>query len=195
MNRSEIIKELSPEAFDKYKKLESLCEKHKLNVLFYCARRSFRDQAVCFRQSRTRKDIEDRIELLRAEGLDPVANAIEAAGPVKGVVGRHITYAVPGESWHQWGLALDGVPVYSGKLQWNRDSELWQVYGSLAEEAGFRWLGADGGMDYPHIQIMWARGKVPLDLLKDAVNRLACGSVSMRFAFNAALRAARCGRD
>ena len=56
--------------------------------------------------------------------------------------------ARPGESWHQYGLAADAVPVMEGKLAWNTHDPVtkkllpeWIAYGEVAKECGLEWAG------------------------------------------------------
>lgn len=69
--------------------------------------------------------------------------------------GPIVTNARGGESAHNFGLALDGVPTVGGKPAWDApiDGELWQKYGKCAREAGLEW-GGDWPKfkDAPHCQ-------------------------------------------
>ena len=70
--------------------------------------------------------------------------------------GRIVTYARAGSSYHNYGLALDFVPLIEGKPTWKttgRDLELWTLAGELAEEHGFEWAGRwTRFKEFPHIQ-------------------------------------------
>jgi peptidoglycan L-alanyl-D-glutamate endopeptidase CwlK len=71
--------------------------------------------------------------------------------------GSIVTYARAGQSYHNYGLALDFVPLVEGKPTWKtsgRDLELWTLAGELAEEHGFEWAGRwTRFREYPHIQV------------------------------------------
>ena len=69
--------------------------------------------------------------------------------------GKRVTNAPPGSSAHNYGLALDGVPLLNGKPQWAATSPLWQRYGELAVAAGCEWAGNwKGSMrEFPHVQM------------------------------------------
>jgi peptidoglycan L-alanyl-D-glutamate endopeptidase CwlK len=60
--------------------------------------------------------------------------------------GRIVTNAKPGESAHNWGCAIDVVPLVNGKPVWDfhPDIDPWKTVGRLGQEAGFTWLGAPG---------------------------------------------------
>lgn len=68
-----------------------------------------------------------------------------APGPI-------VTNAKPGQSMHNYGLALDFVPLVSGKAAWDRN-DLYQTVGALAIQAGFSWGGAwKRFIDKPHLE-------------------------------------------
>lgn len=62
------------------------------------------------------------------------------------------TKAGPGESYHNYGLAFDFVPMIGKTPAWDRD-DLWQTCGSVAEALGLEW-GARWPEfpDRPHLQ-------------------------------------------
>lgn len=69
-------------------------------------------------------------------------NASQAALFAQGrtAPGKIVTKARPGQSWHNYRLAFDFVPLVNGKAQWN-DIELITRCGILAEQAGLEWAG------------------------------------------------------
>lgn len=73
--------------------------------------------------------------------------------------GRIVTYARAGESYHNYGLALDFVPLIEGKPTWKTtgpDLEQWMLAGELAEEHGFEWAGRwKRFREFPHIQAVY----------------------------------------
>lgn len=54
--------------------------------------------------------------------------------------GPKVTNAKPGQSWHNWRVAFDFVPIVGGKAQWN-DSALFKRCGEIAEGVGLEWAG------------------------------------------------------
>lgn len=54
--------------------------------------------------------------------------------------GKIVTNAKPGESFHNYGLAIDFVPVVNGKPAWD-DIETISQIGEIAEDIGFEWAG------------------------------------------------------
>jgi len=54
--------------------------------------------------------------------------------------GKKVTNAKPGQSWHNWRVAFDFVPVVNGKAQWN-DLKSFEKCGLIAESLGLEWAG------------------------------------------------------
>lgn len=58
--------------------------------------------------------------------------------------GKKVTNAKPGSSAHNFGLAMDVVPMLHGKPVWEFPDPLWTKVGALGQEAGLQWYGAPG---------------------------------------------------
>lgn len=59
-------------------------------------------------------------------------------------MGRTVTNAKGGQSWHNYALAYDIALVRHGKLLWDDTPEgrrIWQRVGELGEQAGLEWAG------------------------------------------------------
>lgn len=54
--------------------------------------------------------------------------------------GKQITDAKPGQSFHNWRVAFDFVPIVNGKAQWS-DTRLFRRCGEIAESVGLEWAG------------------------------------------------------
>lgn len=65
-------------------------------------------------------------------------NALYAQG--RTTPGKKVTNAKAGQSYHNWRVAFDFVPVVGGKAIWNND-ELWTKCGEIAESVGLEWAG------------------------------------------------------
>ena len=66
--------------------------------------------------------------------------------------GKIVTNARAGESFHNWRVALDVVPLEKGQCVWNDDA-LWQRVGELGEQVGLQWGGRWTTLtDKPHFQ-------------------------------------------
>jgi peptidoglycan LD-endopeptidase CwlK len=55
--------------------------------------------------------------------------------------GKRVTNAKPGQSFHNYGLALDVVPLRFGKPVWNTSDPVWQTVAACGEGAGLEWAG------------------------------------------------------
>ena len=73
--------------------------------------------------------------------------------------GPIVTNAKPGSSAHNYGLALDVVPMVGGKPDWNFDprnvSPIWAKVGEIGQAAGLEWFGAPGSpfLEAAHFQL------------------------------------------
>lgn len=125
-----------------------------LNVMAACRARG----ADYFAISGYRDDAE-QLKLWRQGRFEP--------GPI-------VTYAMPGQSAHNFGLAVDfvrdGVLDRRG-LQPDWRPESYDVLGEEAERAGLAWGGSWRKPDRPHVQwpgYVTAKELAPLKVIKDA---------------------------
>ena len=65
-------------------------------------------------------------------------NALYAQG--RTTPGKKVTNAKAGQSFHNWRVAFDFVPIVNGKAQWN-DAALFTQCGEIAEALGLEWAG------------------------------------------------------
>jgi peptidoglycan L-alanyl-D-glutamate endopeptidase CwlK len=81
-------------------------------------------------------------------------NALYAQGRTK--AGRIVTNAKAGNSYHNWKVAFDVVPLRAGKPVWNTsgdDLKLWKQIGLIGESVGLEWAGCWVSFkEYPHFQ-------------------------------------------
>ncbi len=67
--------------------------------------------------------------------------------------GPIVTYAKAGESWHNYALALDFVPLKNGNPDWN-DREKFKIVGEIGEDLGLKWGGRfKKPVDLPHLEM------------------------------------------
>jgi peptidoglycan L-alanyl-D-glutamate endopeptidase CwlK len=68
--------------------------------------------------------------------------------------GHIVTNARAGQSAHNYGLALDIVPMVNGKPDWNGADPIWNQIGALGVAAGLTWLGSPGSSfpEKPHFE-------------------------------------------
>lgn len=142
------------------KKVRSLigaCSLRGYTMVAYCTVRTPQEQGALWRRGRSTSVIDRKVKDLRDAGCHYLANCIAEAGPQ---VGSKVTQALPGESWHQYGLAVDFYYNLNGKAVWGDDPSTpgneMVAYQVMADEAVK--LGLDpGGLwsrftDWPHVQ-------------------------------------------
>ena len=125
----------------------------ELDILIYCTLRPLDEQARLYRQSRSWGTIKEKITKYRQRGFGFLADVLERVGPQ---TGQHVTNAGPGESFHNFGLAFDAVPLSGGKPIWNYLSgkHAWEAYGGCVRQAGLEWAGDwTTFREYPHAQL------------------------------------------
>lgn len=136
------------------KEVIRICEDSGIVLLPYCVVRTCEEQARLYRKSRTTEEIRRKIQSLRDRGMPFLADILDGVGPQAGTLGRHVTNAGPGESWHQYGLAADCVPLDNGKAMWDDDRPQWVTYGAAVRTAGLRWAGDwTTSREFPHCQL------------------------------------------
>lgn len=62
----------------------------------------------------------------------------------RGRPGKRVTNAKPGQSYHNWQVAFDVVPLRNGKPVWGTtgpDKLLWEKIGAIGESVGLEWAG------------------------------------------------------
>lgn len=70
--------------------------------------------------------------------------------------GKIVTNARAGQSFHNYRVALDVVPLRNGKPVWNtanEDAVLWKKLGAIGKECGLEWAGEWRTFkEFPHFQ-------------------------------------------
>ena len=146
------LTDLTPDVQDKAEKIEMFCSVRGLDILIYCTLRTLEEQAKLYRQSRSWTIINRKIEELNRKGFDFLADILKNVGSQEG---PHVTNAGPGESWHNYAMAFDGVPIVGGKARWQYETNkhLWALYGLAIRENGMFWAGDwKNFKEFPHAQ-------------------------------------------
>ena len=152
---SDKLKELDPDFRGEVEQLLQTCQTQGIMMVPFFTLRSPAEQARLWRQSRALKQISEAIQKLRADGAPFLASVLEGVGPQNG---PHVTNALPGASWHQWGLALDCFWSVDGTAEWSATRKIdgkngYQEYANLAKaqglDAGGHWRSLK---DWPHVQ-------------------------------------------
>jgi peptidoglycan L-alanyl-D-glutamate endopeptidase CwlK len=109
--------------------------------LVYCTLRGSAEQARLWRRGRTKSIVDNEIARLRLRGNLEAVRYIVEAGPQPGSKrSERVTNAIPGSSAHNYGLAIDCVPLRAGKALWTDTGALAQM-GALGEGVGLEWSG------------------------------------------------------
>lgn len=140
------LEDLHPVMRQKAEKFLELARQKGIEVLIYCTYRSPQEQEVLYLQGRLKQfglTVEELNRLRKRLGLWALSER-EA--------NRKVTNAKPWQSFHQYGLAFDCVPLHGGKPAWN-DKGAYAVLGQIAEEVGLEWAGRwKRFKELPHFQ-------------------------------------------
>lgn len=132
------------------------CLKSGVEMRPYAALRKPQDQAKLWRQSRSIEQIEAQVKGLRAADAPYLADVLEEVGPQHG---PHVTNALPGLSWHQWGEAVDCFWALNGQAEWSTSKLVNGLngYRFYADRAKAQGLTAGGFWprlkDWAHVQL------------------------------------------
>jgi len=84
----------------------------------------------------------DDIDILVTCTLRSMAEQTALYAQGRTTPGKIVTNAKPGQSAHNFGLAIDVVPIVNGKPDWDGTHPVWHQVGALGQLRGLRWLGA-----------------------------------------------------
>lgn len=144
--------DLVPDFAAQMEAVQAACKARGVDMRpFYTARHPV-EQGGLWRQSRSGSEVRAKIASLQSAGAEFLADCISVAGSRSG---RWATNAIPGLSWHQWGLAEDDYWLVGGSAEWDADAihngvQGYAVYAEEAERLGLRSLRSIG--DSPHVQ-------------------------------------------
>lgn len=161
------LEDLIPEVQDMARDHVLRCADAGVELLIYCTLRDTHEQARLYRQSRTKEQVQAKIDQFKAKGFPALAQILKDVGPQKS--GPKVTGAGPGESFHQYSRAYDCVPVLNGKPVWSSSGEggkLWAKVGQLGKKVGLEWAGDwTSFREFPHFQ--FTGGKTLPDLMTE----------------------------
>ena len=131
MINSRKTEDLHLEVMSKAIKLEVLCLQNGIEIIITSTYRDIESQNALYAIGRTKM------------GANPTK-----AKPM----GQTVTNAKGGQSYHNFKVAFDVVPVVHGKAIWN-NNKVWQQVGKLGTELGLEWGGNFKSIkDMPHFQ-------------------------------------------
>ena len=126
-------------------KVIEICKEKDVDILITCTLRSLEEQAQLYGQSRTPDEVLSKQKRLRQKGFGFLADIFDSITIKRAnVLGKHVTFAGPGESFHNYREAFDSVPLVNGKAQWvdpDPTVDEWKVYGEAAVSVGLDWAG------------------------------------------------------
>lgn len=142
---SRSLEHLHPDFREKVLLLILKCEEKGVKIRPYCTFRGPISQAKLWRQSRSKIEIINVIEKLKREEAKTVSRILEEVGPQSG---RWATNALPGQSWHNYGLAVDCyVENEIGHAVWSSKNPGYLIYADTAKELeltpGYYWKFQD----------------------------------------------------
>jgi peptidoglycan L-alanyl-D-glutamate endopeptidase CwlK len=140
---SRSLDDLNPKVAAMAKQFMLKCAAEGINVLVTCTYRSFEEQDALYARGRT---------ILWEHGQRV----------------KKVTNARAGQSFHNYRLAFDVVPLRNGKPVWSTtgaDELLWQRLGNIGESVGLEWAGRWRTFrEMPHFQYT---GGHPLEYFRD----------------------------
>lgn len=169
---------LVPEFKSKYVLLKGrLRQELGIVIVPYCTIRDPFQQAREWRSTRATSTINKKISELRKAGAEFLAHCLESVGPQSSTRKSHVTYAGPGESWHQWGEAVDsywevrpGVAAWSATKTYGYPENAYVAMARIAGEMGMKSLGPTMG-DWPHVQLRAAGSPKSAGMSLSYINR------------------------
>lgn len=152
------INKLEPGTRIRVLRFLAAAESADIDLLVTCTDRTFQEQAKLYAIGRTKPGNPCRC----GKKVNPIGTC------PKHPLGLRVTNAGPGRSWHNWGRAIDVVPLRFGKPVWGTsgdgidddpsddltdDLELWQRVGMLGKSCGLEWAGDWKSFpEFPHFQ-------------------------------------------
>lgn len=155
-HRKNFVLELNASFQEATIELLNNCASRGIKMVPYSGVRTPKEQAILWRRSRSRNEIMKKVDFLRQERADYLADCILEVGPQ---YGRWCTNAIPGLSWHQWGEAIDCFWEVNNRAEWDitkYDRNGLNGYMVFAAEAKAISLTAGGYWrirDWPHVQL------------------------------------------
>ncbi|PCK77681.1 glycoside hydrolase family 75 protein [Rhizobium sophoriradicis] len=150
------LSDLTPTFRAKVETLLATCIGKEVRMAPTFTLRTPSEQAVFWRQSRSIVEIKKAIDMLHSEGANYLASVLDGVGAHNG---PHVTNALPGNSWHQWGEAVDCMWEVDGKFIDSDTKKIegvngYQVYAHAAKaiglDSGFFWKSFK---DSGHVQL------------------------------------------
>lgn len=132
-------------------KFQEECDKQNFDITIYCGRRTFEEQAKLYGKGRR----SNQIEYASLAYVNPKIKRRFLDACKSDLSSKIVTNAIPGKSFHNYGLAIDMAPLESnGKIDWNTKNPAWLRAGLIGESVGCEWAGHwTTFREFPHLQI------------------------------------------
>jgi len=141
---------LNPEFRGKVKELLLNCSKRGVTVAPFYGTRTPKEQAKLWAQSRSAGEIKEAASKLQAVA----PNVVKCILSVEPLSGRWATNLLPGQSWHQWGEAMDCCVLNTvGQAVWQSQHPGYAVYTEEAIRLGLTSGALWKSRDVAHIQL------------------------------------------
>lgn len=151
------LRDLDPEVEEAAREFLDSAAREGIDLLVTCTARGLEEQGTLYKAGRTVQEWERKAVELDNRGLTLCA-IYQRVAPSPNPKSKIVTKAGAGESWHNWGRALDVVPRRGKELVWGtsgEDGELWARVGRLGELAGLSWGGRwERFRDFPHFELL-----------------------------------------
>ena len=132
MINSRSLDDLTPETKQKALKLIDECAKQGITIKVTSTFRDFEEQDRLYSLGRTTKN----------------PDGVSKDRPL----GKIVTNSKAGQSWHNFKVAFDVVPIVDNKAIWN-DTGLFRKIGAIGKKLGLTWGGDFRSfIDLPHFQ-------------------------------------------
>jgi hypothetical protein len=148
------LSEVIPDLANRWRKVrQEMWERTKLQIKVTEGYRSFAKQFEYYSQGR--KHTKQGWEIVDAKKI--------------------ISHALPGSSYHNYGLALDsafcGSDPYLGQVPIAESKKLWDIYGELVQKHGMFWGGTWTGLknDRPHCEVNYGYTTHSLQIMYEDV--------------------------
>lgn len=153
------IEDLYPDVAELARRHQLACLERGVDLLIYCTLRDEHEQATLYAQGRTAEQLRKQRDRYAQRGLTTPAALLASVKPRPTL--RKLTNAGPGESFHQYGLAYDCVPIVEGKPVWSTTGTaeaLWKKVAAAGESVGLEWAGRwKSFRELPHFQATGGR--------------------------------------
>lgn len=156
---------LESEFRDKVDSVLVTCGRQGVSMRPFFTERTPWAQARIWRSTRSTHEVTRAAERLKVNRAPYLAEVLYSVGPQFSPpsTGRHLTYALPGLSWHQWGEALDCFWLLNNQAEWSAKKVVdvgdgqsingYFLYADEAVQAGLLSAGVSWGWDWPHVQL------------------------------------------